>query len=185
MHPAGFKTQMKRLVGVWGQRHFNEERMTRIWQMVESISEDDFSKTVDTMLDNLRYAPLPKDFQEATRSFKRYGSAEEKEEVKHNCETCYDLGFLRWPNAPIEFLAVRCHCQPKDFLHHEFIKQVKPGSEATRFDFKVLTPKHNPEEELQYTYFNGRVAWWKSVLRESNEFWRQNKMPEKEEWWMK
>ena len=109
MQRDDFKEQIKRLMNVWGQRHFNESRLNRIWLTVQHVSYSDFEKVVDTMLDNMRYAPLPKDFQDATRNLTRE-VFHKPEEHKPNCSECRDIGFLQWPDGPMDFLLVSCHC---------------------------------------------------------------------------
>lgn len=61
-----FQFQMHRLESAFGERHFPLERLELIWGLVAWMGLGQFSCVVDHMLSTMRYAPLPKDFKEAS-----------------------------------------------------------------------------------------------------------------------
>lgn len=64
MNIAEFNAQMKRLSDTFGAQHFKQERLNLIYGHVGTFSTDLLKRTVDDLIANSRYAPLPAEFAE-------------------------------------------------------------------------------------------------------------------------
>jgi hypothetical protein len=66
MTPPEFDVQMNRITATFGEgKVYNRERLALIWKAVNDLTAHSFSRIVDNFIASSRYAPLPKDFQEA------------------------------------------------------------------------------------------------------------------------
>ena len=73
MIPEFFTQQMGKVTRVFGKEHYPEPRMKTIWIAVKDLSEEWFEKLVNSMITQLRQAPLPIEFMEAARKERRKG----------------------------------------------------------------------------------------------------------------
>lgn len=194
-----FQEQMQRCIGIWGKSHFNENRVGRIWHIVKSLSARDFEGIVDTMLDNMRYAPLPKDFQDASRSKRRY-ITQKPDPVSYDCTDCFDMGYLRWETPKLHYCAIRCHCTAGGRQRHT-IPQAPQHSKAKPWDSSLFRPNKPIEHDgITISHMSEKIEWWRRVLLNSAAFWVNNldeipKAPvpknyapqreEREEWWQR
>lgn len=72
MSPPEFDLQMNRITGTFGDgKIYGRERIAAIWRAVSDLTQSSFSRIVDNFIASARYAPLPKDFQEAAYTERR------------------------------------------------------------------------------------------------------------------
>jgi hypothetical protein len=101
---------MQKLVKLFGSKNFGQERLRSVWRICNHLTGYEFSRIVEEMVDNFRYAPLPKDFREACQRRGRF-RAEEGESDVTKCLRCNDGGLLEAHNDELNFTAfVRCNC---------------------------------------------------------------------------
>jgi hypothetical protein len=64
--PPEFDVQMNRITSTFGDgKMYSRERVEAIWKAVSDLSAHSFARIVDNFIASSRYAPLPKEFQEA------------------------------------------------------------------------------------------------------------------------
>ncbi len=68
MMPFEFDAQMNRMKGAFKPADFTEERLKLIWRGVQDLDLEEFEAIVDNFISSSRHAPLPKDFQDASRA---------------------------------------------------------------------------------------------------------------------
>lgn len=96
--PPEFDIQMARITGTFGEgRVYSRERLALIWKAVNDLSAHSFSRIVDHFISNARYAPLPKDFQEAAY-------AERKNEFKRDVDGAAAAMDTPWSGGLQQFL---------------------------------------------------------------------------------
>lgn len=113
--------QIDRMVDVWGEKAFSDQRELSIWETVEGLEYSQVISIVDGFIRTSRYAPLPQDFKEASREFtratKRYALGENWPHDLALCKDCLDSGFCYvtrnenyepWATAPGG--NAPCHC---------------------------------------------------------------------------
>lgn len=87
--------QLERLEECFGERHFGEQRSRMIWLAVEGLEYGDVITIVDTFIKRSKHAPLPQEFTDAAREYKRTGrSALGEDQPNPNCHDCRDSGFM-------------------------------------------------------------------------------------------
>lgn len=68
MTEADFDRGIARLTAEYGSNHFKAEKLKLIWGFVAGLGAFEFDKILSHFLASMRQAPLPKDFQEASRA---------------------------------------------------------------------------------------------------------------------
>jgi len=122
-----YSEQMQRLVKVYGQVKYPEERISMIFDRVGTVDLDSFKRQVSYFIGALEKAPLLNDFIDSLGSILRESVKQSIEEkLKHlpvcvSCngtghETMYDKG-NGWEYA------FQCHCPRGELLQPSFPKQ--------------------------------------------------------------
>lgn len=78
MNRQFFQTQVNRLVSTYGETHYKIERIEIIWREVKDLSDSWFSKTIDKLIGESRFAPLMPEFREEISRERDRGWATEK-----------------------------------------------------------------------------------------------------------
>lgn len=86
MDTREFDNQVSRLASAFGSSAFNSERQKRIWMQVKDLPGHWFARIVDGMIDSMRHAPLPQDFQNAALEERNRLYEEEKARNRRDAE---------------------------------------------------------------------------------------------------
>lgn len=173
-----FREQIVRLNKAFGTKTFDDDRLGRIWTIVQCLSGADFSRVVDKMLDSLRHAPLPDDFRVAIRPFLPHYQPRSNEPEPDKCSNCYDLGFVWLKNQTEKNLVVCCRCDSgkANHLMNKVIPIAKKDSDVDK-----INPIHFiPKAQVSNLIDNERVNWWNSVLRKSELYWEKHSIEDEE-----
>lgn len=81
--------QFGRLAEAFGEKNFGRERMKRITFLTRHMNSDGLKKMVDFFLDNSKYAPRPKDFEDYAKS---HGFTTGISKPQTNCNSCKNKG---------------------------------------------------------------------------------------------
>lgn len=123
-----FALQIDRLIDVWGDKAFSEQREYLIWEAVDGLQYAQVIALVDGFIRSSRNAPLPQDFIAAASEFEskklRYMLGEEKPIDEAACKDCLDSGFIRLTRrteyakwAVYSSGSAPCHCfRGKDLI---------------------------------------------------------------------
>lgn len=93
-----FLSQVIRLKGVFGKRHFPDERVQLIWEEVKQSSNMDFKIIIDDFLADAKFAPTRKDFREAISGMRvrQHGNKKRSQPLRAGpnpkCKVCRDEG---------------------------------------------------------------------------------------------
>lgn len=94
-----FTTQIARLRAVFGEKPFHQHRLEIIHRATKALPDQAFEQICSLFLTEMKYAPMPKDFIEASREFKRgsrpYALGELQPREIALCWDCADSGFVR------------------------------------------------------------------------------------------
>jgi hypothetical protein len=113
------KLQIDRLIDVFGEKSFSDQRELMIWEAVEGLAYPQVIGIVDHFIRSSKNAPLPQDFVEAAKGFERQGRKRPLGELQDDakCADCDDSGFVMierlekfesWAHAVSGSAA--CHC---------------------------------------------------------------------------
>jgi hypothetical protein len=149
--------QIDRLVDVYGDKSFSEQREHLIWQAVEGLEYAQVIKMVDVFISEMRMAPLPNDFSLAaklyTRNKNHFALGEEQPHETAKCNDCLDSGFVnlsrqepheewaKWANG-----SAPCHCARGEQLIAAGKRQKSPThfgpqfSDAWRNSYSIQRP---------------------------------------------
>ena len=99
-----FYEQIKRLLDCYGHKFFHKERQDLIWETVKPLQDEEFVRIVDSLIKTKRSAPLPADFEKATKKILQVKYYERRSdgdvitrsehEHKPHCAFCCDTGIL-------------------------------------------------------------------------------------------
>lgn len=116
-----FRLQIDRMVDVWGEKAFSEQREHIIWEAIKPYEYGQVIAVVDDFIRNSRQSPLPSDFITAARNMGRgkkdYALGEIKPQELAICMDCGDSGFIRLSRKPQydswakwDIGSAPCHC---------------------------------------------------------------------------
>jgi hypothetical protein len=101
-----FKLQMDRLIDVFGEKHFSEQRELMLWECCRGVRYPLVIAVVDNFIRKSKSAPLPIEFAEAiaaaekTAGDKRYFLGEIQPKAIAKCFDCGDSGFIELKRKP-------------------------------------------------------------------------------------
>lgn len=114
------KLQIDRLVDVFGDKNFSEQRELMIWEAVDGLDYFQVVSMVDNFIRSSDRAPKPSEFSECARGLNRektkYSLGEERPDG-YRCADCRDSGQVHvsrieghesWAKAPSGYAP--CHC---------------------------------------------------------------------------
>lgn len=190
-----FNKGINQLVSVFGENGFKPERINRIFKTVADVPDFGFQEIIDGIIDNFKYAPLPKDFHEASvewhKKFKdKYGyyyhrKNEVIEVTPIRCIACGDFGFLKVTMKESNYISViRCNCiegklcgdeylpQWESFMYEAFDKERCPLEW-----FKPKDLKSQVYEEKEYYKFESHIQkqidYWQEKKKVAAKFWKE------------
>lgn len=163
----------------------NQSRAKRCYDAICDLEKDFAQGIINHFLDTYSKMPLPSDFVEASKSFKKvffekqgyyYGSNLTPKNVKHepDCTYCYDSGF-EWIEIDGNSVFAFCFCRAGDHQqrHSDWLlpKASELGSIRKKsFPAKAFVPKEKTFPEVDKAFLNV-VDRFCGALKESQEFW--------------
>lgn len=186
-----FYVQLNKLGEVWPDIK-NAKRAKRYYVAVADLETDIVEGICDVFLDSFAKMPLPSDFVEANRAFKktyfektgRYYSSKDEVKVmpKHqaDCSYCYDSGF-EWVELDGTNAFCFCFCKEGDRQQATTNWLLPKSSEIGQVKRKVFPlaafiPKEKNPLKINSEVFS-IASRFREALKESQEFWnwRANK----------
>lgn len=140
----------------------NKSRLRKYFKHIEMLPEEAWDEIADSLMDNFRTIPLPKDFHEAAVSWKRANNfkleSDDSEQNYFYCNQCLDSGFLFIkvkPSEPTIFVFCDCNSGSKNLhVYDEMMPQwnktfFQMGFEIQPFDIEFFKPKIQGEVTLK------------------------------------
>lgn len=170
MKLTDFQIEFEQIRQVFGEKFYTQNRTSRIWKQVQHLEPLEFRKIVEELIEDFRYAPLPKDFREAVRRLP-FKSEEFDEATLEICNSCNGLGFLYISETDFPYLAIRCTCHVNAQLKEWAQFPVAKYYHATkRFPNAWFKP-----DKTEIDGIWAKAARWKKHLQKSLEYWgKQN-----------
>ena len=144
MRQEAFKKQMDRLVAVFGDKPFHQEKIKLIFGSVRSLPEDSFEAIVTHFLSTFRSAPLPKDFHEAAiKERNNMPKARSEDPVEEElCKWCLNSGLMEIHHKQSEKdYLVRCGCEEGAASIHTKVPRWNKVNMAEKFTAVLAKPK--------------------------------------------
>lgn len=137
--------QLDRLIDTFGDKAFSDQRIALIWEIVNGLEYSQVISIVDGFLKKSRHAPLPDDFSQAAKDFRRssrdYALGEIRPREIAQCLDCGDSGFIRLSrNTEFESWAkwqtgsAPCHCARGDQLIEAARRMKSPMELGPKFN---------------------------------------------------
>jgi hypothetical protein len=159
-------------------------RSKRYYAAIADLEYDIVKQICDVFSDTRHKMPLPSDFVEASKAFKKnyfektgqyYGSYKSsfKPDFKPECSYCYDSGY-EWLEVEGNNVFGFCFCFEGD-NHKKNSKWCLlsasdvPNARRKTFPVKAFVPK--PKDETYEAAFLRTTERFKEALEESHEFW--------------
>lgn len=144
-----FRVEMARLRDEFGAKHYTPNREDSIGRALISLPDTSVRRIVQHFVDSARYAPLPRDFQQAARAEQaQLGYAKiDKPQAPIECHWCNDGGVVeveRIKSGKEYFM--RCTCEA--------------GAKSMRSDFPFWSESFAPYFKL-HKMFGQRALKWK------------------------
>lgn len=139
MTHAEFTLVTDELKNFFGERHFPENKLGRIWQIVKYISKGELEAGVNSIMDVARHAPTPGEIRMACRSAIERAKAEQirlrLEGIAGRCAFCDNKGkvFAVLKDNPSQEFQFSCTCQAARIL----------GFKILQWDEKRHSAKYN------------------------------------------
>lgn len=175
-----FNQQMAKLSGIWPSEFKSAERLKRYYNALCDLPDEAFCEIVNSIIDNFRTAPLPKDFREAadewhktfiSKNGYKYGSQKEEYfEGVIECEWCMDSGMLYCSESsdPSTQFFMLCDCKTgmkrNDDLIPHWSKQVASAYHRLPFKTKDWVP-------TGAITAMGLMDMWRSKIHEGRTYW--------------
>jgi hypothetical protein len=112
MTAAHFNQQMGRLYSLFGEKNFPPERLKIIWSSVEGLDDGSFTKIINHFVSSFRQAPLPKDFNEASRLERHHAfkpNMPSIETISHNSGSLKKVLEEKYPGCKNLLEAIEVH----------------------------------------------------------------------------
>lgn len=184
MNPrAVLRDQINRLISTFGQTAFSAERIKAIDGIIGDLPDDAIREIATNMIENLRQAPLPKDFRDAKLEWFRRRTVIDVQKGVDRCPDCFDTGYLccQLHSSEPETLAF-CYCiwgEEAESLDQSIMPRWKERVFDRVYGFKLLPfPKQRfkpPTKEEQIKAIQGGLVeamdWWKNQKRGAHEYW--------------
>ena len=170
MHKADFEIQINRVSKVFGKKGFEPDRVYTIWKMSEHMDAPAFSRIVDEMISDFRYAPLPKDFREAIQRRGRFKAEESTPDILE-CKWCLDSGLIEAHNDELAFTAfVRCTCEAGK--RNQLGKNLPFFTAEMKKDhkFSAPSPKRWKPDDNDNLWVKARL--WRQQIEMSEGYWQ-------------
>lgn len=175
-----FLVMMNNLNQIWPGIN-NKSRLKKYFQYLEKLPEKAWDEISDTLMDNHRTMPLPKDFQEAATAWKRannyfVGNDKEQQESIY-CQKCFDSGvlFIKTKSTePTVFVFCDCYFGTKSLhAYDEMMPQwnktfFQMGFEIQPFDVEFFKPKI--QGEITLNKISTTVERFRKKLYESRDY---------------
>lgn len=161
-----FTKIMNEMAALWPGMN-NKSRYKKYYQYVERLPIHAMREIADTIFDNFRHQPLPKDFQEAASAWKKaneqFNKDEEFETNVNSCDDCADSGvnFVKVRiTEPTVFMYCHCDFGKQCSQNHSYVLPVwnksfdAMGFQRQTFDIDFFKPEFYGEvtpEKIQST----------------------------------
>lgn len=179
------REQINRLINAFGQTHFSSERLKAIGNVLFDLPHEAVIDITTTMIEQMRHAPLPKDFREAKNAWiqNRNSKTVDVSIPVDRCPDCFDTGYLfcKLPDDETQTLAF-CHCEfGSSIMSHtdSLMPQWKPRVFDRAYGFTLFpfpAEKFRPQtpEEKAAVLSGGPVAavsWWIGEKINAHRYW--------------
>lgn len=177
-----FSQNMAKLSGIWPNEFKSPERLKRYYNACCNVPDEGFNEIVNTIIDNFRTAPLPKDFADATTVWHKnfvnengYMFGHEKYQDHGSvieCEWCMDSGMLYCSDSsnPETQFFMLCDCpignKKQDELIPHWSKQISAA--FTRLPFRLK--EWIPTESVTTM---GLFDMWRSKVNQGRSYWAE------------
>ncbi len=95
MTDSAFRTQMQRMIDAFGAQHYKQERLAMVWKELGALSDSAFTRVVDRLIAESRYAPLLPEFRDAAAVEREQAWRHEKREHKQDAQEFYKSSFAK------------------------------------------------------------------------------------------
>lgn len=180
-----FLNHMNELASIW-QNITNKARLKKYYSAVENLPEAYWDEFFDSIIENERNMPLPKDFLNTAMNLKKQKKiwSEEFYENKNDCSKCMDSGliFIKLkPNEPTVFMFCSCDkgIENEIYYHGSLPKWNNNfsaiGFEVQEFDLKLFTPENKLPEECTFSDIvsNEVFGKFRTKFNESKEYFKK------------
>lgn len=132
----------------------NKSRLRKYFQYLEKLPEKSWDDISDSLMDNFRTMPLPKDFQEAALVWKKannyFSNSDQEISIAFDCSKCMDSGVLfikvKTTEPTVFVFCECCHGSSNLQVYNEMMPQWNKtfhqmGFEIQPFDADFFKPK--------------------------------------------
>ena len=178
--PMDFMQGMNELAELWPQIT-SRARLERYKKAVRDMDNHSFSQMINEFLDQAKFMPLPKDFAEWGKVWKRKQSPEPTPEpYQVLCEKCGDLGILRCQGLRTNITDTLMRCSCRAGLRQPWaLPMIEP--EFTELLWRVTKPPiewFRPDEagleSMNLTKaLNLKAIEWRGKVAEAETYWRE------------
>lgn len=185
MTPIEFDRAMERLGHSFPQANYSAERLKVIWEKCQWMPAHSFERIVGNFITGARYAPLPKDFIDASIKERQHlgEPRRESQPIPIVCQWCNDSGVneIMRKSDGSEFFC-RCDCmrslerrhinlRPElpewtEALAQEFLRHKFYGERALRWKPNIQLNQRNVANVIQAT-----AKLWQKKLHASRVMW--------------
>lgn len=179
-----FQVMLNQMAEIWPDIK-NQSRAKRCYDSICDLEKDFAQSIVNHFVDNFTKMPLPADFVDASKVFKKhfyekhgyyYGSNLSPKTVKHepDCSYCYDSGF-EWIEIDENSVFAFCFCKAGDHQQKNSNWLLPKTSELGPirkkiFPVKSFIPKEKTFPKVDKAFLNV-VDRFSAALKESQDFW--------------
>jgi len=174
LSPSAFMQGMNQLAEVW-PLVTSRSRLERYKKAVKELDDAAFAKMVDEFLDHAKFMPLPKDFADWAKMWRKKHTHAALEQTTEpyliDCETCNDLGVICATNKQTASeTLMRCHCQTGlkqscrlPMLDVNFTTQLWDITKPSMDWFKPSS--------LDLKSIGAKAKEWRAKVRRAEEYW--------------
>lgn len=190
-----FNNQVTRLVAAFGEQMFKKERIDIIWMYASKLSTDQFSRVIENIILNCRYAPTPSEVIAAIRAESRSTTQwkeDEKVDYKVNCDWCRDSSVNYCVDKSSNKVFIFCDCI-EGVTAHKFYKSIN-GKDFIEIWFDGMKSLGYQREKVPLSYFTSReklrnekdlhehtestLVKFKKDLSTASQYWQKVSNPE-------
>lgn len=170
----------------------NSAYRDRCFQFMKDLPHSAMSEAVESILDNFRFCPLPKDFGEAALAWRQrfvqehgfaYGTVSKEKQEPEPCSDCMDTGYMFCKlTEELPETLVFCHCEiggDKSKSDSNFVPRWERGIYDKAYGFIKIpfpTEKFIPKGPTNFgkenLKSNETVVWWTNRKRQARDWWK-------------
>lgn len=171
-----FLSHMNELASIW-QNITNKARLKKYYSAVERLPENLWEEFFDSIIENERNMPLPKDFLDIALNIKKTKKiwTDEFEENKNDCLKCMDSGFIfvkLKPTEPEVFMFCSCEKGNENEIYYAgSLPKWNNNFSAIGFEIQEFNLKlFKPEKKLKEDFTLKDIIALDSFTKFKNEF---------------